>query len=145
MGIGGEGEGFRRRAAMAAYNRQFASIQLKTTDGAISSWKFVDVSDMRGDVAHLSRLEVLSMATRVALIAVIIEDLASIEVFNAIVHDHREIVIGRMGIPYKARSINIVSIAVDGTTAAINALSGKLGRLPGVTVKTAYAMLPEVP
>ena len=50
-----------------------------------------------------------------------------------------------MGIPYKARSINIVSIAVDGTTAAINALSGKLGRLPGVTVKTAYATLPEVP
>lgn len=85
------------------------------------------------------------MATRVALIAVIIEDLASIEAFNAIVHDHREIVIGRMGIPYKARSINIVSIAVDGTTAAINALSGKLGRLSGVTVKTAYAMLPEVP
>ena len=99
MGIGGEGVGFRRRAAMAAYNRQFASIQLKTADGAISSWKFVDVSDMRGDVAHLSRLEVLSMATRVALIAVIIEDLASIEAFNAIVHDHRKIVIGRMGIP----------------------------------------------
>lgn len=85
------------------------------------------------------------MATRVALIAVIIEDLNSIEAFNATVYEHRDIVIGRMGIPYKVRGINIVSIAVDGATAAINALSGKLGRLPGVTVKTAYANLPELP
>ena len=83
------------------------------------------------------------MATRVALIAAIIENSASTEEFNAIIHENRDIVIGRMGIPYRARNINIVSIAVDGTTAAINALSGKLGRLIGVTVKTAYANFPE--
>lgn len=89
------------------------------------------------------KTDLQGMESRVALIAVIVENLASVEGLNAIIHEYRDIVIGRMGIPYKARNINIMSIAVDGSTASINALSGKIGRLPGVTVKTAYAAIPD--
>ena len=81
--------------------------------------------------------------TRVAVIGIIIENTDSVESLNAIIHDYRDVVLGRMGIPYKQRGINIVSIAVDAPVAVINALSGKIGRLPGVTVKTAYASMPE--
>ena len=81
--------------------------------------------------------------TRVAVIGIIVENIDSIEALNAIIHDYRDVVLGRMGIPYKQRGINIVSIAVDAPVAVINALSGKIGRLTGVTVKTAYASMPE--
>ncbi|MBO5752681.1 MAG: iron-only hydrogenase system regulator [Proteobacteria bacterium] len=80
--------------------------------------------------------------SRVAVIGIIIENTDSVESLNAIVHDFRDIILGRMGIPYRERGINIVSIAVDGPAEEINALCGKLGRLPGVTVKTAYANVP---
>lgn len=81
--------------------------------------------------------------TRVAVIGIIIENTESVESLNSIVHEYRDIILGRMGIPYKQRKINIVSIAVDAPAPTINALSGKIGRLPGVTVKTAYADLPD--
>lgn len=84
------------------------------------------------------------METRVAVIGIIIENTDSVEKLNRIVHDYRDIVLGRMGIPYKKRGINIVSIAVDAPASVINALSGKIGRLTGVTVKTAYAEIPEI-
>ena len=83
------------------------------------------------------------METRVAVIGIIIENTDSVEALNGIVHEYREIILGRMGIPYHKRKINIVSIAVDAPASVINALSGKIGRLPGVTVKTAYAEIPE--
>lgn len=79
---------------------------------------------------------------RVAVIGIIVEDVESVEALNKIIHDYREIVLGRMGIPYRHRGINIMSIAVDGPVPAINALSGKIGRLSGVTVKVAYAATP---
>lgn len=77
--------------------------------------------------------------SRVAVIGIIVENTDSVESLNAIVHEYRDIILGRMGIPHRARGINIVSIAVDGPAGMINALCGKLGRLPGVTVKTAYS------
>lgn len=77
--------------------------------------------------------------TRVAVLGIIVENMASVEALNAIVHDYRDIVLGRMGIPYRQKKINIVSLAVDAPAEVINALSGKIGRLPGITVKTAYA------
>ena len=83
------------------------------------------------------------MNTRVAVIGIIIENTDSVEALNCIVHEYRDIILGRMGIPYKQRKINIVSIAVDAPATVINALSGKIGRLPGVTVKTAYTEIPE--
>ena len=82
------------------------------------------------------------METRVAVLGIIIDNTDSVESLNAIVHEYRDIVIGRMGVPYRQRNISIVSIAVDAPMATINAFSGRIGRLPGVTVRTACAALP---
>lgn len=81
--------------------------------------------------------------SRVAVIGIIIQDLDSASNLNEIIHEYRDIVLGRMGIPYRQKNIHIMSIAVDAPAAAISALTGKIGRLKGVTVKTAYAPLPE--
>ena len=82
------------------------------------------------------------MDSRIAVIGIIIENVEAVEKLNAIVHEYRDIILGRMGVPHRQRGMNIMSIAVDGPAQTINALSGKIGRLPGVTVKTAYASLP---
>ena len=79
------------------------------------------------------------METRVAVISIILEDSASVQAMNEILHQHAEYIIGRMGIPYRKRGINIISIALDAPQDAISALSGKIGNLPGVSVKTAYS------
>ncbi len=79
------------------------------------------------------------MTTRVALMGIIVEENGSIEQLNSILHDYGEYVIGRMGIPYRAKDINIISIAIDAPQDTISALSGKLGKLSGVSVKTAYS------
>ena len=81
--------------------------------------------------------------SRVAVIGIIIQDLDSASDLNEIIHEYRDIVLGRMGIPYRQKNIHIMSIAVDAPATAISALTGKIGRLKGVTVKTAYAPLPE--
>lgn len=79
------------------------------------------------------------METRIAVIGIIIEDLTSVEELNKILHDYGEYIIGRMGIPYRKREINIVSIAIDAPQPIISALSGKIGKLSGVGAKTAYS------
>ena len=79
------------------------------------------------------------METRVAVMGIIVEDLQSAEQLNAILHDYGEYIIGRMGIPYRQKNISILSVAVDAPQDIISAISGKIGRLPGVSVKTAYA------
>ena len=79
------------------------------------------------------------MDTRVAVISIIVEDNNSIETLNQLLYDARDHIIGRMGIPYRARSINIVSIAIDAPQDVISALSGKIGSLDGISVKTAYS------
>ena len=76
---------------------------------------------------------------KVAVISMIVEDKDSAEILNAVLHDYGDFIIGRMGIPYRDRGIHIISVAVDAPQNTIAALSGKLGKLPGVTVKTAYA------
>ena len=76
---------------------------------------------------------------RIAVIGIIIENDESVEAFNALAHSYRKIILGRMGVPCRERRISIVSLAVDGPQTEINAFSGKIGRLPGVHVKTAYA------
>ena len=78
------------------------------------------------------------MDTRVAVISIIIEDPASVQAMNDILHQYSEYIIGRMGIPYRSRGINIISIAIDAPQDVINALSGKIGRLSGVSSKAAY-------
>ena len=70
---------------------------------------------------------------------IIVENTDSVEALNAILHDYGKYIIGRMGIPYRDRSLNIVSIAIDAPQDAISSLAGKVGNLDGVSVKTAYS------
>ena len=79
------------------------------------------------------------METRVALIGIIVENSESTAQLNALLHDAGQYIIGRMGLPYRARGVNIISVAMDAPGDVISALSGKLGRLEGVTAKTVYA------
>ena len=77
--------------------------------------------------------------TRVAVMSVIVENSESVEKLNNLLHESGEYIIGRMGIPYRKRGINIISIALDAPQDVISALSGKIGNLPGVSVKTEYS------
>ncbi len=77
------------------------------------------------------------METRVGVVAIVLDDINSSSMVNDILHDHAEIIVGRMGIPYKEKGVSVISIIVDGTTDAISALTGKLGKISGVNVKSA--------
>jgi len=79
------------------------------------------------------------METRVALIGIIVENSESTAQLNALLHDAGQYIIGRMGIPYREKGISIISIAIDASQDIISALSGKIGRLKGVSTKTAYS------
>lgn len=81
------------------------------------------------------------METRVAMLGIIVEDPESVENLNAILHEVREYVIGRMGIPYRQRNISIISVVMDAPETVISAVSGKLGMLPGVSSKTTYSKI----
>ncbi len=77
------------------------------------------------------------MEKRVAVLGIIVEDSASAPKVNEILHEYSDFIIGRMGIPYAAKEINIISIAVDAPMDVINAMSGKIGKIPGVSAKAA--------
>ena len=79
------------------------------------------------------------METRIAVMGIIVENVASVEALNSLLHDYRAYIIGRMGIPYKDRGISIVSIAVDAPQDVISTLAGRVGKLDGISVKTAYS------
>ena len=79
------------------------------------------------------------LKTRVAVIAVIVENNAATDSINELLHEAGQYIIGRMGIPYREKNINIISIAIDAPQDVISSLSGKLGRIEGVSVKTAYS------
>jgi len=79
------------------------------------------------------------METRVALIGIIIEDTKQVATINELLSEFRSYIIGRMGLPYKAKGINIISVIVDAPQDAISTLSGKIGKLSGVSTKTAYS------
>jgi putative iron-only hydrogenase system regulator len=79
------------------------------------------------------------METRIAVIGIIVEKEDSVEQLNHLLHEYRDCVVGRMGIPYREKGVNIISVAVDATLNQISALTGKIGRLDGVSVKTVYA------
>ncbi len=81
------------------------------------------------------------MNTRVAVIGIIVKETDSAGKLNALLHDYGTYIIGRMGVPYKEKGINIVSIAIDAPNDVISALTGKIGKLPGISVKAAYAPL----
>ncbi len=79
------------------------------------------------------------MDTRIALIGIIVENTESTAGLNALLHEYGEYIIGRMGVPYREKHINIISVAIDAPQEKISALSGKVGMLPGVTSKVIYS------
>ena len=78
-------------------------------------------------------------ATRIALLGIIVEDRASVEALNALLHQYGQYIVGRMGIPYRPRQVNIISVVMDAPSDKISSLAGKVGMLPGVNIKTIYA------
>ena len=81
------------------------------------------------------------METRIAVIAIIVEDSSSAVEINALLHEYSTYIIGRMGIPYPSKNVSLISVAIDAPADVISALTGKLGRVNGVTVKTAYSKM----
>jgi len=79
------------------------------------------------------------METRVAVMAIIVEKTEAAERLNACLHEYADFIIGRMGLPYHKKGVNIVSIALDAPQDVISALAGKLGNIKGVSVKTALS------
>lgn len=77
--------------------------------------------------------------TRIAMIAIIVEDRDQVARMNETLHEYADYIIGRMGIPYKAKHLNLISVAMDAPMDVINALTGKLGNIEGITVKAAYS------
>ena len=78
-------------------------------------------------------------ANRLAVIAIVVEDDASVMTMNELLHTYGDYIIGRMGIPYRQRQVSLISVAIDAPGDTISSLTGKLGRLPGLSVKTAYS------
>ena len=79
------------------------------------------------------------MESRVALVGIIVEKREAAEQVNAVLHDYAPYILGRMGLPYREKGISIISVAVDAPQDVISTLSGKIGRLEGVSTKTAYS------
>ena len=79
------------------------------------------------------------METRVAVMSILVENSNSVETLNSLLHEYGEFIIGRMGIPYRKRKVSIISIAMDAPQNTISTLAGKIGALPGISVKTAYS------
>ena len=73
--------------------------------------------------------------TRVAQLGILVEDPDSVEALNALLHQYKDYIIGRMGLPYRAKQVNIISIVLDAPQDAISTLAGKVGMLPGVSCK----------
>ena len=79
------------------------------------------------------------MQTRVAVIAIVVENPDSVADVNRLLHDAADYILGRMGLPYREKGVSLISVAIDAPQDVISALSGKIGALPGVSAKTAYS------
>lgn len=76
--------------------------------------------------------------TRIAVVAILVDDMNSVGRLNETLHEYSGYIIGRMGLPYREKNTHIISVAVDAPESVINALSGKLGMIEGVTSRTVY-------
>lgn len=83
------------------------------------------------------------MTNRVALLGIVVDDHDSAEALNKLLSEYRDFIVGRMGIPYRSRGINLISIVIDAPQDAISALTGKIGMLKGVTAKALYSKVDE--
>ena len=81
----------------------------------------------------------MKLETRIVVIGIIVEDKSIVSEVNQLLHEYGEFIIGRMGLPYEKKGVNIISVVMDAPADKINALSGKLGRLPGVSTKALYS------
>lgn len=79
------------------------------------------------------------METRVALMGIIVENKESVAGLNALLQEYGDYIIGRMGVPYREKHMNIISVVIDAPQEKISALSGKVGMLSGVTSKVIYS------
>ena len=79
------------------------------------------------------------MDTRIAALSILVEDPSSVEALNAILHEYADSILGRMGIPYREKGLSIICLAIDAPLDRINALTGRLGRLPGVSARAVYS------
>ncbi len=79
------------------------------------------------------------METRIALIGIIVDNMDVVEELNKILHEYGKFIVGRMGIPYREKNVSIISIVIDAENNVISSLSGKLGMLKGISVKTVYS------
>ncbi len=76
---------------------------------------------------------------RIAVVAVVVEEKTAVSQVNDILHEYSEIIIGRMGIPYKEKGVSLISVAVDAEPDVISSLTGRLGKVSGVSVKAAVS------
>lgn len=83
------------------------------------------------------------MTNRVALLGIVVDDPDSAEALNKLLSEYRDFIVGRMGIPYRSRGINLISIVIDAPQDAISALTGKIGMLKGITAKALYSKVGE--
>lgn len=81
----------------------------------------------------------MSSETRIAVIAIIVEDVLASPMVNDVLHKFGDMVVGRLGIPYREKKLNVISVVVDGIPDRISALTGQLGKIEGVTVKAAVS------
>ncbi len=79
------------------------------------------------------------METRLAIIGIIVEERSAATAVNALLSDYGQHIKGRMGVPYEAKEVSVISVVIDAPMDIISALSGKLGALPGVSTKTVYS------
>ncbi len=80
-----------------------------------------------------------NMETRIAVLAIIVEDATQVEKLNTLLHENSGYIIGRMGLPYREKGVSIISVVMDAPNDVISTLSGKIGMLPGVSAKTLYS------
>lgn len=77
--------------------------------------------------------------TRVALIGIVVDNTSEISKLNELLHEFGQYIIGRMGVPYKDKGINVISIALDAPMDVISSLSGKIGMIKGISSKVIYS------
>lgn len=79
--------------------------------------------------------------TRIAVLAIVVEDTNKVSAMNETLHEYGQYIIGRMGIPYSKKHVSLISVAIDAPNEVISALCGKLGNIQGLTVKAAYSKM----
>jgi putative iron-only hydrogenase system regulator len=94
---------------------------------------------MRTEIYSKKEIIIEMEETRVAIIGIIISDMACVEAINMLLHESNQYIVGRMGIPYRAKDISVICVVLDAPQDVISTLSGKLGRLSGANCKVTYS------